>query len=385
MSLDPNECDTDMRSIIEHMQQRGKEIPLNGEMEPSGFDDWIKWITNQATEVTLRNAITITMNAIYSAPALGDSVHHAKTNFDIHLRAIENSYRRLDLHPLSKKGAMKKILYEDQKTLVLSNYVHMAEAILTSIAKQYKSETHVLANWLNIFQRGIQDEASVARLTFERLRNDTRGNKTERKNKSVRFEKFYAALENEEYESLDYTQGLISDVIGPAIWKVIKQFIETYSKMQKRKPTDATVHHVTGQLRDTHLGGAEQNAPVKEEEEATVMMLGTVDSDPEVDWDSLEYVVHNVGIETRGNACFGCNKEGHALKDCPEFSAKLNQLKKFANELVKDLGDAEGPAFSALITDLKSSNEAFKAFTSKFRGNKSSYQKRPSQRFIPRQ
>jgi len=383
MSLDPNDCDTDVQAIIEHMQQRGKEIPLNGEMEPARFNDWIKWITNQATEVTLQNAITITMNAIYSAPALGDSVYHAKTNFYIHLMAIENSYRRVALHPLSKKGAMKKIL-EDQKTLVLSNYVHMAEAILTPIAKQYKSETHaVLANWLDIFQRGIQDEASKARFTVARLRNDTRGYNTEKTYKSEKFVKFYAALENEDYESLDYTEGLISEVIGPAIWKVIKQFIETYSKMQRRKPTEATVHHVTGHLRDTHLG-AEQNTPVKEEQEATVMTLKTVDSDPEVDWDSLEHVVHNVGIETRGNACFGCKKEGHTLKECPEFSAKLNQLKKFANELVKDLGDAEGPAFSALITDLKSSNEAFQAFISKFRG-KSSYQKRPSQRFIPRQ
>jgi len=381
MSLDPNDCDTDMRSIIEHMQQRGKERPLNGEPEPPGFESWIKWVTKQASEVTLRNAITIAMKAIYSAPALGDSVHHAKANFDVHLRTIENSIRRLYLHPFSRTHAMKKILYEDSKAIVLANYVHMAEAILTSIAKQYnKSEAHlVLSNWLSNFQNGIQDEARVARLAVERLRG---GNNTEKNSKSTRFAKFYTALENENYEALDYTEGLISDVIGPAIWKVIKQFVETYSKMQRRKTTDATVHHVAGQFRDTHLG-EEERVPVKEEQEAAVMTLGAVDSDPEMDWDSLalEHFVQNVGIETRGNACFGCNQEGHAFKECPKFSNKLNQLKESANELVKN-ASAEGAAFSALITDLKSSNNAYKAFISKFR---SSYQKKPPQYFTRRQ
>jgi hypothetical protein len=95
----------------------------------------------------------------------------------------------------------------------------------------------------------------------------------------------------------------------------------------------------------------------------------------------------SVGIQNRGNACFGCNKEGHAFKDCPDFSKELKQLKKSANELVKNMGSAEGAAFSALITDLKSSNEAYKVFLIKFsRGNKSSYQKKPPpQYFIPRQ
>jgi hypothetical protein len=177
MSLDPNDCDTDMRSIIEHMQQSGKESPLNGEPEPLGFESWIKWVTKQASEVTLRNAITIAMNAIYSAPALGDSVHHAKANFDIHLRTIENSIRRLYLHPFSRTHAMKKILWEVPTSIVLSSYVKITEAILDSIAKQYnKSEQQwVVSSWLSNFQTGIQDEARVARLAVERLRNDTRG------------------------------------------------------------------------------------------------------------------------------------------------------------------------------------------------------------------
>jgi len=391
--LDPNECDSDVIAITKHMSEHGKVQPLNNEVEPQTFETWIEWIRSQSSKSTLRLAVIYAMDAIYSAPGLGSDVHQAHSNLEVHLRTIEGAYRRLDFHPLSKTGVLREMSDEmessTRKVAVLSSYVEMARAILTSIEKQYSNKIQPRIDiWIHSFQREIDNDAADA----AKIRNTTGGGRnTEKNSKFARFAKFYAAINKDQgYDAMqkNYKQGLISEVIGPAIWKAVRQSL---IEMKPRVALAAKVHHVTGHLDNTHLD-EEENVTVEEEEEAAVMMLGESDFDPEVNWDDLEHFVHNISVGTQGSACFGCNQPGHALSNCPLFKPRLEQLKSSANALVKEMvkgnTEVEGPAFSALITDLKYSNTAYQEF---IRSNKSSYPKKrpppyPQRRnFTPRQ